>query len=277
VCDGQHFVPEPEGQIRSGACGLLAGFLLLDSLWPDASLGTASPYFRRSIEVAQLTQLNGPATRATRTPLPAAGDSDDVVLALETARALEARGDVREAARWLRRAAEQAESQGNDVRVLLFAHVAADLTASPRRPLAPAPPPGRRQEPSDSSEPTIRQSDFSMPMPPANSVADAAPDPSLRTIPDDDSSPTMVPPAPSATVPRSVRDPALPPSVSIVCQLSISPDVPSAEPGLRLGAIRVAIKKTGAKNFSVEQLAAGQELPAGTTEGMLVVARKIEG
>jgi hypothetical protein len=51
-------------------------------------------------------------------------------LALETAQALEARGDIAEAARWLRRAADEAEKQGHDTRVLALAHAAADLTSA---------------------------------------------------------------------------------------------------------------------------------------------------
>src|SRR5689334_6963098 len=67
-------------------------------------------------------------TRASQIPRPDPSDSDDVALPLETARALEAQGDLREAARWLRRAAEQAEMEGNDARVVALARAAADLT-----------------------------------------------------------------------------------------------------------------------------------------------------
>src|SRR5205814_9709956 len=54
-------------------------------------------------------------------------DSEGVTLALATAHALEAQGDLREAARWLRRAAEEAEEEGNDSRVVALAPAAADL------------------------------------------------------------------------------------------------------------------------------------------------------
>src|SRR5688572_7386288 len=64
------------------------------------------------------------------TPRPDVSDSDDVLLALETARALETQGELREAARWLRRAADEAEQQGNDERVLALARAAADLTTA---------------------------------------------------------------------------------------------------------------------------------------------------
>ena len=78
-----------------------------------------------------MAQLNRRTVTPTlRTPGPSLSDSDDVLLALETAQALEARGDIAEAARWLRRAANEAEKQGHDNRVLALAHAAADLTSA---------------------------------------------------------------------------------------------------------------------------------------------------
>jgi len=77
-----------------------------------------------------MAQLNSRTFAPTlRTPGPSLSDSDEVLLALETAQALEVRGDIAEAARWLRRAANEAEKQGNDSRVLALAHAAADLTS----------------------------------------------------------------------------------------------------------------------------------------------------
>jgi hypothetical protein len=91
-----------------------------------------------------VAQLNHTVTRALHTPDPDPSDSEGVLLALETARALEARGDTNEATRWLRRAATEAEKQGNDARVLELAHAAADLTSTVRalrsaRPVAGGP------------------------------------------------------------------------------------------------------------------------------------------
>ena len=63
-------------------------------------------------------------------PAPQPGDSDDVVLALETARVLFLSGETEEAAVRLRRAAEAAEHGGNDQRALALARAAADLTAA---------------------------------------------------------------------------------------------------------------------------------------------------
>jgi hypothetical protein len=65
---------------------------------------------------------------ALLTPRPDPSDAEEVLQALETARDLETRGENREAARCLRRAADAAERQGNDARVLVLARAAADLT-----------------------------------------------------------------------------------------------------------------------------------------------------
>jgi len=82
---------------------------------------------------------------ALLTPRPDPSDSEEVLRALETAQELEARGEIREAARCLRQAADTAEQQGDDARVLVLARAAADLTnaiglVSLATVSAPAPP-----------------------------------------------------------------------------------------------------------------------------------------
>jgi hypothetical protein len=62
------------------------------------------------------------------TPGPDPSDFEGVRMALETARSLEAQGDLRGAARWIGRAADEAEKGGNEERVLVLARAAADLT-----------------------------------------------------------------------------------------------------------------------------------------------------
>lgn len=62
-----------------------------------------------------------------RLPRPDSDDSDDVIVALETAGALWAKGESREALRWLRRAAETAVDTGDDRRAVSLARIAADL------------------------------------------------------------------------------------------------------------------------------------------------------
>jgi hypothetical protein len=77
-------------------------------------------------------------SQALLTPGPDPSDSEDVLQGLETARALEARGEIREAAQCLRRAAEAAEQQGNDARVLQLARAAADMTNTIAPPVSVA-------------------------------------------------------------------------------------------------------------------------------------------
>src|ERR1700742_3329029 len=84
----------------------------------------------------------------TNIDLPAAAPTDpsDVVLALETAHALWRNGDSRDALKWIRRAAETAEAEGDDMRALSLARAAAEL--SDRLPAPPSvPPPSRAQPP----------------------------------------------------------------------------------------------------------------------------------
>ncbi|MDF3064763.1 MAG: hypothetical protein K0R38_364, partial [Polyangiaceae bacterium] len=50
-------------------------------------------------------------------------------MALETARALWSKGQSLESVRWIQRAAENAESSGDDLRAVALARAAADLRA----------------------------------------------------------------------------------------------------------------------------------------------------
>ena len=199
-------------------------------------------------------------SQASLTPQPELSDSDDVLLALETARALETQGEFREAARWLRRAADEAEQQGNDERVLALARAAADLTN-----LVGSSPPGPAETP------TIP--------PPSPGVLDTVDGQFPPTTPPPESfEPTIPPPAsPAITSP-----PALPASATISSPpetISSPPDMPFTERSMRIGAIRVAILEAsirGAKSFFVERLEKGQAPPAGTTEAMLVFTGEAE-
>lgn len=62
-------------------------------------------------------------------PKTEADDAAEVTLALETARALWAKGQGLESVRWIQRAAQDAESAGNDLRAVSLARAAADLRA----------------------------------------------------------------------------------------------------------------------------------------------------
>jgi hypothetical protein len=76
------------------------------------------------------------------TPQSVQSDSDQVRRSLESARGFETSGDLRQAVRWLRHAADLVEKQGDDSRVLVLARAAADLSnkAAGATP-APASPP----------------------------------------------------------------------------------------------------------------------------------------
>jgi hypothetical protein len=73
-------------------------------------------------------------------PEPLPDDGEDVTSALETAAIFNAQGDMREAARWVRRAAEAASDVGADMRALTLARVVADLNTASIAP-RPAPDP----------------------------------------------------------------------------------------------------------------------------------------
>jgi hypothetical protein len=173
------------------------------------------------------------------TPGPDLFDSDGVRMALETARSLEAQGDLRGAARWIGRAADEAEKGGNEERVLVLALAAADLTNMIEfGPEAAATP-----HAGASSLPTIHASGESE-----------------REIPS--SSPPATPP----------------PTVSYVSELS-GPTDPSLTPVTRMSVMRVAIAGpvTDAKSFSVERLETGESSPQGTIEAVLMLIGASEG
>src|SRR5690242_21725624 len=80
--------------------------------------------------VAQLS--NEICLDAWLSPSPEPPDSDDVVLALQAARALEMDGDAPGAVRWMRQAIDAAEQDGDNKRVLALASAAADLASTLR-------------------------------------------------------------------------------------------------------------------------------------------------
>jgi hypothetical protein len=89
----------------------------------------------------------------------------------------------------------------------------------------------------------------------------------------------MIPPAP-APAPKPTQQPRVPaasPAITLECRFSISLERAPSE--MRVGAVRVAIKRatSGAKSYSVEELAKGQHLPPGTIEGILVIPGDVDG
>jgi hypothetical protein len=76
---------------------------------------------------------------ALTVPEPLSDDGDEITTALETAAIFNAQGDVREAVRWVRKAAEAAGDAGNDTRALALARAVADLNVGAS--MAPSSPP----------------------------------------------------------------------------------------------------------------------------------------
>ncbi len=72
-------------------------------------------------------------------PAPLANDSDNVVLALKSARSLWDAADYPQAARWLRKAATAAEEAGNDQRALDLAKKASDVESAGQQTSADPP------------------------------------------------------------------------------------------------------------------------------------------
>jgi hypothetical protein len=135
------------------------------------------------------------AERSTEIPAPEPDDSDDVAMALETAKTLWGIGDKQEAIKWLRRAAEAAEQAENDLRAVRLARTAADLASALEDP-APAP--------------------VAMPSRPPPSMPPPPPSPS-RTPPP--------PPSPTATPPHAST---APPETAFALQPKSRPPPPSA-------------------------------------------------
>jgi hypothetical protein len=225
-------------------------------------------------------------------PTPDPSDSDDVLLALETARALEAQGDLREAARWLRRAADEAEKEGNDLRVVTLARAAADLTSAM----------GARPERSSIQAPMPKPAAWSLAVPsPAATSSPPAPTARVSSVPVPArvSSPPPLPPRASAPPPLTTRSSAPPsgparsatpvpakalsaPPAPVAAPLpstprlavAPAPPMPSVADSLAGDGqgIRVSVKRSAmdAALFVVHRLEPGQAVPVGTSEALLV-------
>ena len=196
---------------------------------------------------------------AMLTPEREASDSPDLLHALETARGLEARGARREAAQWLRRAVDEAEKQGNDVRVLVLARAAADLTSrSGPVSLAAAPSAGPASQP--------------VPMPPMLAALVSSMPPSRQAV----AASQVVAPSAAPTATATAAAPA-PISVPIAAPPT-SVENPITERRMRIGAFRVAIAGSMQESsFTVHRLATGQAVPPGMIEAMLVLTGGVEG
>ena len=174
-------------------------------------------------------------------PRAEAGDAAEVALALETARGLWSKGQGLESVRWIQRAAENAESSGDDLRAVTLARAAADLRAEVS---IGSEPPGKLNEAAaltpydDFSEQTLVDS-------PATSLARAA----IFT--------QLAEPAPSSQAKAQANGGAAPNGGASVVQHQ---------------AVRVAVLggDPASRKLSLQVLAEGESAPAGSTEALLV-------
>jgi hypothetical protein len=192
-------------------------------------------------------RIPGPmAELSPNLPRAESGDAAEVALALETARALWSKGQGLESVRWIQRAAENAESSGDDQRAVTLARAAADLRAEVR---VGSEPPGSMNEAAaltpydDFSEQTIVDS-------PATSLARASLQSGVQIA--------DVPPAP--------------PSRSQVTVVPV-PKAPAEQARVaQHQAVRVAVLggDPTTRQLSLRVLSAGESAPPGSTEALLV-------
>jgi hypothetical protein len=149
-------------------------------------------------------------------PLATATDPSDVVLALETAHALWRSGESKDALKWLRRAAETAEAEGDDMRALSLARAAAELTdLLPAEGTVPSP---ARPSSLPTSAPLAAELMARAPEAPPAAPVVAAPEVAPKGPPPLPSSPNASPsPAssPKASAPPASSPKAAPPPASV--------------------------------------------------------------
>jgi hypothetical protein len=173
-------------------------------------------------------------------PRTEASDPAEVALALETARTLWSRGQSAESVRWIQRAAETAESAGDDLRAVSLARAAADLRAEVQ--LVSEPPPAIKEAPvlapyDDFTEQTLVDS-------PSSSMA--------RSV-------LLISQASDSSPPKT----------------ELAPQAPAVEASARVpehAAVRVAVLSSDAatRQLSLRILIEGEPAPEGTLEALLV-------
>jgi len=245
--------------------------------------------------------------------VPESDDSDpeSVSLALATAHALEVQGDLREAARWLRRAAEEAEKGGNDLRVVTLARAAAELTsridsrptpngiqpptpkpagwsvegpASARRPGPPPLPPSAPPAPPAATSSSVAPRPSAVPPsrpsavpPPRPSAKAVAPTPAALPAP-----PISAAPAPTASVaPASTASVAPAPTTSVApAPATSTPSVATlpAPPSDRISAPPSSSVRSSppATTITAPELAIRVSVRGSVNEPGLFVIRRLE-
>ncbi len=231
-------------------------------------------------------------------PKVAQNDPSDVAVAIETAQVLWRRGDLQESLRWVRRAAEAAETQGDDMRALSLARAAADLQdqfrpsrvppapasqrASTSAPSAERPVQAVRSAPPPARISTVPSRTSAAPSRPVTELAGAGLD-----IPNAPLEPWVPPgersePAPARTTSQAAPSERHPPPPSAEPERAAAPAqaapkerVAVPPPGDVRTAVRVSVdasSKDGA--LLVHILDEGVKAPTGTYEALLVPLAK---
>jgi hypothetical protein len=217
-------------------------------------------------------------------PSPLPDDAEDVVLALDLGRSLWTKGDVREAVRWLRRAAAAAEATGNDVRGVRLAATAADIaTEFSLTSITPPPPPVAKRSSGPPPLPHSAPPPLPDPTPPPVRVSARPPPLPVSPPPPPAKMSTKPPPVPATPSPppppieRAAAEPELPPEAPHAS--SMPPPVSHADEGggqrRRAGALRsyrVYVEHAPEGGFRVHPLRDGDRPPTGTREAILVIA-----
>jgi hypothetical protein len=178
-------------------------------------------------------------------PVPEASDSDDVAVALETARAELERGARAGCQDWLRKAAHAAERQGNRNRAQVISRAAAAL-AGPTGVFQPLP--DQEQVLSDIDD------DFS-----DETIVDKAP-----KLPDSLSTPK---PTGTATTPKPPS--AATATISTAPTPLARPPRPAKGPSMH-NALRVSVRRALGGKLEARPLADNEVAPAGEEEALLV-------
>lgn len=206
-------------------------------------------------------------------------DSSDLTLALQTANALWKQGDSAEALRWLRRAAETAEGEGNDDRALALARIAAELrerTSSPaessrtrRPPSLPAPPPRVVLPQTPNLEATRDLSDMPTPRPSTLPPSVTPPPVSARQRSEPPASVGPRQPPPRSSKPPSRSAPSVPPLRPAEGRAPAT-DIDSS--GGARTALRVSVEVLSAQSRTllVRVLDEGESAPPGSQEALIV-------
>jgi len=226
-------------------------------------------------------------------PSPSRADADTVITALETAAVFQAKGDGREAMRWLRRAAESASDAGDDPRALSLSRIAADLqeelnaeksqaATPPPLPSAPSSPPESRPQVSYPPPPSARLSQPSTP--PRLSQPSTPPRLSQPSAPPRLSQPPR-PPSSSPSNHAAARAVSAAPALAVVPSNGVAAEAeatPRAEPaaaspalagtGARHAArVAVSISTSKAGYLELRLLAEGEAPRLGASEALLVM------